>query len=56
MLFGGQILNGKRLRRALKLQSIAQTGLAYCKDEFDVERYMQIRDISAEMLSETLSV
>ncbi len=49
-------MNGKRLRRALKLQSIAQTGLAYCKDEFDVERYMQIRDISAEMLSETLSV
>ena len=38
------------------MQSIAQTGLAYCKDEFDVERYMQIRDISAEMLSETLSV
>lgn len=49
-------MNGKRLQRALKLQSIAQTGLAYCKDEFDVERCMQIRDISAEMLSETLSV
>lgn len=49
-------MNDKRLQWALKLQSIAQTGLAYCKDEFDVERYMQIRDISAEMLSETLSV
>ena len=41
----------KWLDWAMKLQSIAQAGLFYGKDVYDRERYEQIRDISAEMLS-----
>jgi ADP-ribose pyrophosphatase YjhB (NUDIX family) len=36
---------------ARKLQAIAQAGLYYGKDDFDRERYQQVRDIAAEMLS-----
>ncbi len=36
---------------ARRLQAIAQSGLTYCKDKFDVERYHQISDISAEMMA-----
>ena len=35
---------------ARRLQAIAQSGLAYCKDQFDIERYHQIREIAAEMM------
>lgn len=43
--------NGKWLEWAVKLQSIAQAGLYYGKDKFDLERYEQVRDIAAEMIS-----
>lgn len=43
--------NEKWLEWAVKLQSIAQAGLFYAKDVFDMERYGQIREISAEMLA-----
>lgn len=43
--------NKKWLDWAVKLQSIAQAGLFYGKDKFDLERYEQIREISAEMIS-----
>ena len=36
---------------AVKLQAIAQAGLTYGKDVYDRERYEQIRDIAAEMIS-----
>lgn len=36
---------------AMKLQSLAQAGLTYGKDKFDLERYQEIRTISAEMMS-----
>lgn len=43
--------NEKWLEWAVKLQSIAQAGLFYAKDVFDIERYEQIREISAEMIA-----
>ena len=43
--------NEKWLQWAVELQSIAQAGLFYGKDEFDIERYEQIREIAAEMIS-----
>lgn len=43
--------NEKWLQWAVKLQAIAQAGLYYGKDKFDLERYEQIRDIAAEMIS-----
>lgn len=39
------------LKWAVSLQSIAQAGLFYGKDKFDLERYEQIRHIAAEMMS-----
>jgi ADP-ribose pyrophosphatase YjhB (NUDIX family) len=36
---------------AKRLQSIAQAGLTYGYDKYDLERYQQIRDISIEILS-----
>ncbi len=43
--------NEKWLDWAVELQSIAQAGLFYGKDVFDLERYERIREIAAEMLS-----
>ncbi|HAB00293.1 MAG TPA: DNA mismatch repair protein MutT, partial [Ruminococcaceae bacterium] len=37
---------------AVRIQSIAQAGLQYGKDRFDKERYEQLRQIDAEMISE----
>ncbi len=39
----------KWLGWAQRLQAIAQTGLHYARDPFDVERYKDVRDIAAEM-------
>jgi ADP-ribose pyrophosphatase YjhB (NUDIX family) len=36
---------------AKRLQAIAQTGLTYAKDPFDVERYQSIRLVTAEMMA-----
>lgn len=36
---------------AIRIQSLAQAGLAYGKDPFDLERYAELRRISAELLS-----
>lgn len=35
---------------AIKIQSLAQAGLAYCKNEYDIERYEELRKIAAEKL------
>ncbi len=42
----------KWLDWTIELQSIAQAGLAYGKDCYDLERYRRIREIAAEMLAE----
>ncbi|MDR1583718.1 MAG: NUDIX hydrolase [Prevotellaceae bacterium] len=39
------------LKWAIELQSIAQAGLTYSKDIFDLERFKRIREISAEIMS-----
>lgn len=44
-------LNEPWLKWAMEIQSIAQAGLTYTKDDYDKERYVQLRKISAEMLS-----
>ncbi len=36
---------------AVELQALAQAGLYYSKDTFDVERFRRVRDIAAEMLA-----
>lgn len=36
---------------AQRLQAIAQTGLTFAENEFDIQRYQQIRDIAAEIMA-----
>lgn len=43
--------NKRWLDWAIELQSLAQAGLTYGKDMYDLERYERIREISAEMVS-----
>jgi ADP-ribose pyrophosphatase YjhB (NUDIX family) len=40
------------LEWAQRLQAIAQSGIAYCQNPFDIERYEQIREIAAEILAD----
>ena len=47
-----QLMARKWVAWSKELQSIAQCGLTYGKDPFDLERYARIRDISAEILAE----
>ncbi|MBF0778924.1 NUDIX hydrolase N-terminal domain-containing protein [Streptococcus cuniculi] len=44
--------NNNWLKWAVRLQALAQTGLAYGKDVYDIERFEEIRQIAAEMLVE----
>jgi ADP-ribose pyrophosphatase YjhB (NUDIX family) len=37
---------------AHRLQAIAQSGLTYCKDKFDIQRYEKIRAIAAEIMAD----
>lgn len=39
------------LESAQRLQAIAQNGLTYSENPFDIERYQQIQQIAAEMMS-----
>jgi len=43
--------NAQWLSWAVELQALAQAGLQYGKDIYDLERYTRIREISAEMVS-----
>lgn len=39
------------LKLAIEIQSLAQAGLAYTDNVYDIERYERLREISAKMLS-----
>ncbi|MGB8489655.1 MAG: NUDIX hydrolase [Bacteroidales bacterium] len=45
-------MNEKWLEWATQLQSIAQAGLTFGENQYDLDRYQQIRDISVEILRE----
>lgn len=45
-------MEGKWLDWAVELQALAQAGLHYGKDPFDLERYERVREIAAEMLQD----
>ena len=48
--YGGKMEKEKWLEVAKKLQSIAQAGLEYSKDKYDIERFQEIREISIDIL------
>lgn len=41
----------KWLDWSIRLQSVAQAGLAYSEDKYDIERFRQVRDVAAEIVS-----
>lgn len=47
-------MNGQSpwLNWAVELQALAQAGLHYSRDPFDVERFQRVREIAAEMLAD----
>ncbi|MGA4333736.1 NUDIX hydrolase N-terminal domain-containing protein [Ralstonia nicotianae] len=46
-----QEMENEWLTYAKRLQASALTGLAYCKDRYDIERYQEIKGIADEMFS-----
>ena len=46
----------KWLKWAMELQAIAQAGLEYSKDVFDLERFEMIRELSVEIMEEYTDV
>ena len=49
-------MNDKWLDFAIRIQSIAQAGIQYGKDQYDKERYGELRKIAAEMISEKTDI
>ena len=46
----------KWLKWAIEIQSLAQSGLAYTDNVYDIERYERLREISAEMLADKSNI
>lgn len=44
-------MNDKWIGFAIRIQSIAQAGLQYGQNQYDLERYRELRQIAAEMMS-----
>lgn len=44
------------LKLAIEIQSLAQAGLAYTDNVYDIERYERLREISAEMIEEKSNI
>ncbi|MGR9190463.1 NUDIX hydrolase [Rhizobium leguminosarum] len=50
------MMENQWLSHAKRLQAIASTGLHFCKDEFDRERYQEVADIAQAMLADLANV
>ena len=46
----------KWLKWAMEIQGLAQSGLAYTTNVYDIERYERLREISAEMIEEKSNI
>lgn len=46
----------KWLKWAMEIQSLAQGGLAYTNNVYDIERYERLREIAAEMVAEKSNI
>lgn len=46
----------KWLKWATEIDSIAQAGLAYSKDVYDIERFKQLKTIASEIISESMNL
>lgn len=48
----GKVNNLKLLEIIKRIQALAQAGLTYSENKYDLDRYQQLREISVEMLNE----
>ena len=46
----------KLIKWAMEIQSLAQAGLAYTNNAYDIERYERLREISAEIIEEKSNI
>ena len=46
----------KLIKWAMEIQSLAQAGLEYTDDVYDIERYKRLREISAEIIEEKSNI
>ena len=46
----------KLIKWAMEIQSLAQSGLEYTDDVYDIERYKRLREISAEIIEEKSNI
>lgn len=46
----------KWLKWAIEIQGLAQSGLAYTKDVYDIERFERLRNIAAEMIAQKTDI
>lgn len=44
------------VKMAIEIQGLAQSGLAYTTNVYDIERYERLREISAEMIEEKSNI
>lgn len=51
-----KLKNEQWLNIAKRIQAIAQSGMAYCDNKYDIERYEELRDLSIEILAEYTDV
>lgn len=52
LIKGDEIMSDQWLTWARKIQAISQSGLAFSKDIYDIERYEQLKELSAEIIGE----
>jgi ADP-ribose pyrophosphatase YjhB (NUDIX family) len=45
-------MNNNLLNDILRIKALAETGLIYCKNEYDIDRYKELQEISVRMMSE----
>lgn len=51
VIFGRRDETSRWLKWASEIQAIGQIGLAYSKDQFDIERFTRLREIACEIMS-----
>ena len=49
-------MHQKWLKWVTEIQSIVQSGLTYSKDKYDIERFEQLKNLSAQIISEYTEV
>ena len=45
-------MSNKWLDWGLRIQGIAQSGLTYCENQYDIDRYCKLREIAAEIMAD----